>query len=226
MSGLYGVSNHDPTFVLNCLDGFVDRNQIHLNELRPDTKVLFVTSKTFLKVHRKRLSKLQITIFAFGSSIYLKELGIKFLDSDKKLTKRHFRDCVRRDQAIKIKVKKIDLPKIYLEKVKPSIIKHVVTELYKIQDKEVRSTVKQKVFLGFTLTQDPDALEDTLISLSVKPSLVTKFLSGLDRDILRNTLLAVFDSHKLGVTQAAKKHGISSYDIRYILSQKDNEVKS
>lgn len=221
MAGVYGVYRHDVMFVHNLCARILKPETISVNEVTNETELVLITNPKQLSRNAKAIMAKPVTVFVFGSPIAYKQYSISFVDIETTLTRAHIKNFIQSNEVNYIKRRRFNLAGRLLRRAKPSIIKTILTDLYRIQDKEVRNIVKTNLFYAIGNSTTIEGVRDTLISLSVKPNLVDRILDNIEVSVLSRTLSAINDvkTNKLTVPQAAKAYEISTYDIRYVLSQ-------
>ena len=218
---IYGVENYDPFYVYTMLteDLKIKSKYISVDEVKPKVKVaLFFSMKTFRRAF-KQLQKDPVPCILFGPQIVYQHLSIEFVE---KLTPKKLESLLKQKQELPVlKFSPLNLATTLLDRTKPSIIKDILTLLYKVPDKQQRDKLRVSFFKTLIHAESIDDLSETLISLSYPKKLVKKLMSSVDSKILVKTMKAtkLVANKKTTVEKAASKYGIAEFDIRYILSQ-------
>lgn len=221
MAGIYGVCRHDVMFVHNLCARILKPETISVNEVVDQTELVFITSPRHLSKNARAIMDSTVTVFVFGAPVSYKQYSVSFVDLENTLSRTDIKNFIQSNEVNYIKRRKFNLSDRLLRRAKPSIIKTILTDLYRIQDKDIRNKVKTNLFYAIGKSDTIEGVRDTLISLSVKPNLVDRILGNIEVSIFSRTLSAISDvkTNKLTVAEAAREYKISTYDIRYVLSQ-------
>lgn len=228
MSGVYGFQRSDPVSVNKLL---VESKEIESHwELSIEapskkTKVLFIFSLKALRRIHKDIKDKPITVFVFGSKAEFERYTVKFLDDaeDFSLTKKLLKDCLRSSAPNELVHTPVNISRGLLEGTTPSILQGVFTYFYRIPDKEERDEHRRTFVKAACRARKVSKLEPMLISLSVPDNVVAGLMSSVDRKTLDKTLRAIYAVRKkrTEVVEAAEKYGVSPFDIRYLLAQRE-----
>ncbi len=216
MTGIHSISRYDFDDIYTLLKPL--KKSIGINDL--NFEVILITDKQFLikNILDVQDSLFQKTYFLFGTPEYLKDFTLHYIDESEDLNKSILKDRINKKCIQDFNYKKINIIKSYLKKSKCSVIKDILTVLYKIQNKSLRELYRNAIFnyLNGDVI-NADNLEKSLILLSKKKSSTLKELIDIVKsEIFINTHDAVINTKK-GLTMKSK---ISAFDINYILSFK------
>lgn len=220
---IYGVENYDPFYVYTLLteDLKIKAKYISIDEVKPKAKIAFFFSHKSFRRNFRQLKNNPIPCLLFGPKIVYQHLNIPFQE---KVTPAFLKKLLKsKGSSPNLTFTPLNLALTLLDKTKPSIIKDILTLLYKVPDKSQRDRLRVSFFQSIVTAENIDDLTSTLISLSHSKRLVRKLTQSVDNKILINTMKATKEvvAKKRTVEKAASKYGIAEFDIRYILSQSE-----
>lgn len=250
MKALYGISNSNIHTVSKLFSKYKDLKVQVLgfdDNVVPKTQILLVPTVSLFLSNRKAINKTNSVVFVFDTPsllMYLKPIELldatlvtswtfnlkQLQESDiKKIVKRH----TNTKEKVQVEKLTVDLIPKLLGASAPSVMKPILTFLYKIPDANKRLEYRKQVMLWFaTEKMSVEDLHKTLVLLSSRKfssldNLIQFLQEPLSQDTKRVVLKSIkkdYTTKTFNVEKECRNTSANKYDISYILKSIRSDV--